>query len=509
MLKPEDLKLKFLGIVPQLRDKTGLITPEQIVALSALLTFKGKSVKKLLDETREKGENLEEKVKKILLNSSLRGHASIATTPVLAFYYEASKFLDSMLTGIVFSSSLMASGRRTGAGMDSVMFPLSIRENVEAKRLYRETWKEIIRCYEKALKMGVSQDEISKILPYGMFGTGIICLSVESILSFRREWEKEREWMPEEAGILLGLIEKELRRLGVEDLYWTRRLAPRNMYPYPNIFKDPAKENLARVMVGKRKRVVNYYVDPQPELKKELRELNRAIRQMVKDKKSISKNWYGNLLWHRRIARDWNLAVSFDVHSRVAWRVWGEKKRHRTVPQIVDSIYYAIDESIAKLKTQNSKLIDNYFSVPLGIQIKKEILNDYLSAGSRALVAYQKLLKMKIPPRDAIFIIPRGLRINVLQHYDLYNLLCGFYPLRLCSTAEEQIEKLTIQEANEIKKVLRKKKLPELADLITPKCYATGFCPEREFCGKIKGLVKFYDQDFHDKIMKELRKGLK
>lgn len=115
---------------------------------------------------------------------------------------------------------------------------------------------------------------------------------------------------------------------------------------------------------------------------------------------------------------------------------------------------------------------------------------------------------MKIAPREAIFIVPRGLRINVLQHYDLYNLLCGFYPLRLCSTAEEQIEKLTIQEMSEIKKVLRKKKLPELAELLAPKCYSTGFCPEREFCGKIKGLVKFYDQDFHDRMTKELRKLL-
>ena len=82
MIKTIDLKLQLLGITPVLKDKTGLLTPQQIVSLSALLTFKGKSVKQLLKDAKDKGQNIDDKILKILKKSALRGHASIATTPV-------------------------------------------------------------------------------------------------------------------------------------------------------------------------------------------------------------------------------------------------------------------------------------------------------------------------------------------------------------------------------------------------------------------------------------------
>ena len=65
MLKTSNLKVKFLGITPVLKDETGVLNPQEIVALSALLTFKGKSVQKLLKESLEKGQNIEEKIKNI------------------------------------------------------------------------------------------------------------------------------------------------------------------------------------------------------------------------------------------------------------------------------------------------------------------------------------------------------------------------------------------------------------------------------------------------------------
>ena len=144
MLKTTDLKLQPLGIVPFLKDKTGSLTPQQIVSLSALLTFKGKSVKQLLADVKEKGQDLDQKILAILKKSSLRGHASIATTPVFCFTYEASKFLDSMLTGIIFSSSLMASGRRTDTVAEDTVFPTSIRRKKRLQKLYYQASKKIL-----------------------------------------------------------------------------------------------------------------------------------------------------------------------------------------------------------------------------------------------------------------------------------------------------------------------------------------------------------------------------
>lgn len=111
---------------------------------------------------------------------------------------------------------------------------------------------------------------------------------------------------------------------------------------------------------------------------------------------------------------------------------------------------------------------------------------------------------MGIKPRDAIFIIPRGIRTDVLQSYNLYNLISGYYPLRLCKTAEEQLRSLTSQEVAQIKKILQRKKFPELAKAIQVKCHTTCFCHEEEFCGQIKTLVKDYSEEFHQKMLASL-----
>ncbi len=138
MRTTSSMKVKFLGVIPKLEDKTGKLNPQQIVSLSALLTFKGESIKKILDDIKKEGIGLDEKVKKVIVKSALRGHASMATTPAIAFSYEATKFLDSALTGIYFGSALMASGRRTNTTKKDIIFSEAISKNAEAKRIYQE-----------------------------------------------------------------------------------------------------------------------------------------------------------------------------------------------------------------------------------------------------------------------------------------------------------------------------------------------------------------------------------
>ena len=177
-LKTKDLKMTFLGITPVLVDETGTLKPQDIVALSALMTFKGKAVKDLYNEAIEKGQNIDEKVKTIIKKSALRGHASIATTPAICFTYEASKFLDSMMTGMVFSSSLMASGRRTNTTIDDIVYPTSIDQNKEARKIYKKNSEDTINFLNLLLELGIEKDDASKISQYGIYGTGIIAYPI-------------------------------------------------------------------------------------------------------------------------------------------------------------------------------------------------------------------------------------------------------------------------------------------------------------------------------------------
>jgi len=518
-----DLKVKFLGITPVFSDKTGILNPQEIAAFSALLTFKGKSIKNLLKDTFKKGENLKERIGKILQKSSLIGHASVATTPSLCLNYEGSKFLDSALTGIYFSSSLVSSGRRTSTTEKDIVFPNKIFLNKKAKEIYQKISEKIIELFNFLLSQGIQKDEASKILQYGIFGTGIIQLPIETIVGLKREYLAEKDWMPEEIGIFLKKIEKETKKLGIDLLYTTREAAPRNIYPYPNIFKNPEKSNLVRRLCKNEKltegsKIISIEALITPELRKKLEELEKKRKETFASLKKIKKEWPNLLALLQEILRDYNLAIKIKVLSSIPWRVWGEKKRHRTCPQIIESIYYAIDRAAEKFKKFKKQIeqrkisqttlkkIEEVFSIPPSIKQNPTLLSEYLSVALEAFEGYQRLIDLKIKPRDAIFLIPRAVKNDILQEYDLYNFLTGYYPLRLCQTAEEEMRRNSLREVAQIKNALTEKGLGFLNNFIVPKCQIIGFCPEEKYCPMVLSSVKNYNKKFHREMKEELKK---
>ena len=62
MLSTKDVKIKFLGVTPVWEDDTGKLSPQQLVALSGLLTYSGKSIGAILEELRREGKDVDKKV---------------------------------------------------------------------------------------------------------------------------------------------------------------------------------------------------------------------------------------------------------------------------------------------------------------------------------------------------------------------------------------------------------------------------------------------------------------
>ncbi|MBL7159135.1 FAD-dependent thymidylate synthase [Candidatus Microgenomates bacterium] len=522
MHRTSDLKLDFLGWIPRFEDQ--FIDSQSIIAFSALLSFKGRqSVKTLFKEALVGEGSVSKKVKAILRKSSLRGHASLSTTPALAISFQGSKFLDSLLTGTVFSSSLMSSGRRAQTSAKDIVFPDNIYIRKETRFLYQKQMEKNIDFLNKMLANGIPKDAASKIMPYGLVGTGTLILPIESIIGFERELEHEKEWMPEDAVIFLNEVKKKLKKFGLDDLYHTRKAAPRNVYHFPNIFKNPKTTNMAQdfskgLKPAKLSQIVSFEAQMTPNFRKRLKALNQIIKNMATSKRKIKNQWLKVLLKRKELCRDYSPAVALSMISSVSWRVWGEKKRHRTVPQVVDSIYASVErasrvfkKAYPKIKTNKIedkllKEIDFVFAVPPAIVSDKKILASYLKTVAESLFTYEELIKKGIPARDAIYVIPRGIRILVLQNFDLYNLITGYYPLRLCPTAEEQMKRRSEVEWLMIKRVLEKRGLEDLLSLIVPKCHLAGFCPEQKSCGKIKALVPYYNEEFHQEMKEELEK---
>ncbi len=521
MLTTKDFKINFLGINPILKDEAGELNPESICALGALLTFKGKSAENLKKEAEEKGQDMAKKVKTILKNSSLKGHASMATTPVFSFSYEASKMIDSALTGMVFSSSLMASGRRTDSSYEDIVYPSSISSNEKALEVYKKASEKILDVFHELLDAGIEKDQASKILQYGVYGTGIISYSVESFNTLKREYEREKDWMPEEIGFFIETIEKEFKKLGVDALFKSRSLAPRTTYPYPNIFKNPKTTNLAREIAQERlgsaeSEIVSINALATKSLKEKMDSLRMDLEEIYSDKANLLKNWMKTMEKRAEITRDYQNALDIKMISRLSWRVWGERKRHRTMPMTVDSIYYATKRACdvwqglatkiknGSLTKEEVKKLDLALNIPTAIAADDELLKKYTQAVLTSIEAYSEMIELGIPERDTIFVIPRAVRIEVLQDVNFHNLIAGYFPLRLCSTADEQLRRVTRDEAVKIRQKLEDMDLGWLNWHIEPKCYNTGFCPEKSSCWIIKKAVKFYDDNFHEEVKNDL-----
>jgi hypothetical protein len=519
----KNFKLEVLGIIPTFEGKEGKLNPQEIISLSAILTFRGSSLKNILRKLRREGKDIRKKMKEILKISSLRGHASIATTPTICIAFESSKFLDSALTGLVFSSSLMASGRRTSTSVGDIIFPERISKKEKTKKIYFQASKKLIESFNFFLKEKLPKDESSRILPYGIYGTGIMQLPLESLIAVEKEAELEREWIPEEVFFLLDKIKSQSKKLGFNWLWATRKVAPRNVYIFPDIFKNPRKRNIVRDLrerEGKffETKIVSIENLATPHLKRKLRVLKREIKKNFREFYRVKKNWHRILNLRQEIVRDYNLALRIKVLSSIPWRVWGEKKRHRTVPMISDSIYFSIERTLKifkrykkaireeKFTSEIIKEIDNVFNVPKVFLNNKSHLSFYLKAALEAFLAYEKLLESGIKEREAIFLIPRAIKIDVLQDYDLYNLITGYYPLRICSTAEEYMRYISEKEVKLIKKELEKRNLKEIADLIGVKCETVGFCPEVKSCFRIRNKNREYDEKAHLEMAKELER---
>lgn len=533
-MKPIDLKVEVLGYGPRLKiDETKELNPQEVIAISSWMTYKDKSAKEMALDAMNSENDLEDTIKKSLIGSAGRGHASLSTSAgIWCLFSNASKFVDSMFTGANFSSSLMPSGRRIPVNVESIVAPESIMNaSPDIQKKYFETSKNNIEFYEFLLNNNlVKKEEAAKITQYGIAGGGFIFLPLETIIGYKHEFETEREWIPKEGHEFITQIEGGLKELGMDILYWARNFAPRNTLSYPNIFTNPRKGSLVKNMSKELFEIEKPIVEMDFSLiddyfNDDVCHLIRLNKEITKDEDSLKTRWRELLLARKDFVKRYNGVISFSSLSDVSWRVWGEVKRHRTLEQSVESVYHAVDkakEIINQNRTQiatgtiNDKMIDKIskvFVIPEEVKDKK-LVNDWISRFVNSIDTYEELVSHGIPESDAICVVPRGLKLSVFKRFNLYNLLDGYIPLRLCGTAEPEMRRTTEIETEKILSELNNWdsgiSYRNLSKLIGPKCSAPGFClePWKGYCGKVKDFIGFrYSKKFHDE-MDGIRKSL-
>ncbi|MGB9708303.1 MAG: FAD-dependent thymidylate synthase [Candidatus Pacearchaeota archaeon] len=521
----EGLKVRLLGYWPRYENKNSALKFNlgDFLGADAIVSFLQKAVSQSVSfsegletevrRTFEKGE-LEDAIKKKLASSVLRGH-SLDGTAGIVLGIEGSKFIDSALTGLVNSRSFTTSGRR--ALIEDILVPNVLEKpgNEMLKERYIETSHKSLQTYKKIFEaFGEKQGPqiASKMMAYNSSGNLYIVLPVSAIITLSNELEHQKNegetFFPREIENLVDIIEKEIvKEAGMKRIYDARKAALRDTYLHWNVFKAP-KINFANMAANafyypKDPKIIYCHISDNS-LKGHIQNLKNKLESTysLKDPEKIERAARENLLVFHEMVDMYNDAVSVQTISSLSFRVWGEQKRHATLKQCVESVYLAAERAynVTSLAVSNAESLKRQLEQvimippPLKQQGQEELLKEYLKASAEQIMLMRYLTENGIERKDAIYILPRCIRLRTVETYDLYNLTLGELSLRLCTTCEP--ERLA---TSEIKEGLIKEKLPELSPIIGPKCIL-GYCSEPTHCSKILKFNPDYSKEIHQEI---------
>ena len=520
IINPE---VNVLDYGPKIMLKNGsIISPDEIIRYAALGTYKDISFIDELVEQKKEDPNYFENISQAINNSTGRGHASMTTSIILFAELKGhcSKFVDSMLTGVRFGSSLMPSGRRIPIQKEQIVISEKIHKNSNAENLYIQESEKNIQLYEKLKEKNKNwKQEASKIVQYGLHGGGFMAISLETIVNLSKDIE-DNPFMPNEGKQILSQLEEFIFNHGMDKTYMARKNAPRTGCINPNIFHNELNDthtlmqtNFSDVKENPVLLNLNYFP---------CKERDKQINAWIKKRDKLSKNPlnalsnYNPLLKNlKSIISNFNNSIEATFITNTPWRVGGEVKRHRTMFQIPESIYKAIDR--AKETVKNMDKVDDLeilkkeylkiFSIPPFIQKDAGLFKEWIERINNSIITYERLIKMKIPESEAIAIIPRGLKLGILKKKDFYNLTLGYDSLRLCQTAEPEMMQITEQE----RALLLKQDISKpIKNLLIPKCGYVNFCPDR-YCKKkiINRFVPRYNRETHDTIHSQINEKIR
>lgn len=516
MVNIVDPKVTVVGYGPTMALGDGkIITPDEFVWGAAGITYKDiGTIPELIELKEGESEGLENKVKNSLIASAGAGHASMATTPGMWVFLEgnSSKMVDSLFTGVRYGSSLMPSGRRIPVTKEQILVPRSVvSKGQDAVNLFMEASEKNIEAYEQLQERGVPKQDAAKILQYGHKGGGFMYVPLETLINLDLMFERAGEFVPSEGHEVVLALKDFVHSNGMGTVYEARRAAPRTGVPNPFIFHDRVNyaEEMRNFDTGQR--VLELMDHPTDERVLRIQDYlslldNVAVGDFEEGMKAL-----GML---DDIVMDFNDSIRVSTFSNSPWRLWGEYKRHRTLPQTAESIYHAADklsDAILRIDANEpcAPSVDDYFESVFSFpdSVKKRLLSEdpranpnlWYSRAKESIGAYDHLVEMGVPKSDAISVVPRGVKLGIVRDHDLYNLTTGFMSLRLCNDVEPEMRETTERESD----LVRGAVFSDIRNLMNVKCHYTGFCHNRNPCHKLMKGKPSYTPEIHKGVQAE------
>ncbi len=532
-LEPQDLKVKLLDFLPRVpvgddivREELGrdFLGPDEIVALIQVAVARSvdyqSDLKDELLRIHTLGKSIPETIFKKNLSGIGRGH-SLDGLPVIALGINGTKMIDSALTGVVYSRSLVTSGRRREAKPLELVVPRSISADSSLFAEYRQISQDLFEFAEQTkvrfTKKIDAIQALNKLKPYNDPADLFYVLPLSSLVNLAVQVQEQRhndiQYLPEECALFVDAIEEMIDDMGMGQIYRMRKAVPRETYLHYSIFREQGRGDYAALKHEEYgnpidPKVVGMLNDLPEAAKKELKEIKAlfASCREYKDAEHLYELTCRNKEVLSSFCRRYNEALRIKTISSLSWRVWSEQKRHGTLAQHVESIYSAADRALGQVREiwpvikeggdidRIIPLAANAFVISDELAKEREILQGYLYHTARQIMFYGKLIEKNIVKRDALYCVPRNIRLRTLESYDLINAASLELPLRLCTECEPE-RRIT----SEMKAKSLKQHLPDLAFLLEPKC-SLGYCTEGKFCANIIRLNPGYNMDVHHEI---------
>ncbi len=508
---------------------------DELVAYSQSLVSKGRGSKFVEEDILKDIANPDKPdIGKIVFNKTAsgigRGHSLGGLSGVLLEVH-GTKMIDSGLTGLVSSRSLVTSGRRRETKTSELVVPSSLLKKPILLDCYLKISKDVASVagdFKQKFKGIEGIETFNKITPYNGPADLLIVLPLDTIATLDFEVRGDREnpngnFLPRELWNLSDMFREITQEAGMGIMHNQRKEVARDTYFHYNVFKDPSFSNYALEVAEENGMSLHpFIVDSSKQstvgFRRELQRLKTLFNESraTSDPVELAERAMKSMLAMREFVGEYNEAVRVKVADSLSWRVWSEQKRHATLRQHVESIYSAAQRAYEQVKdiwpaierahdfngvnVMENVLGDLEKSIVINDKIKRkpELLIPYAYHSARQLMFFGEMLESGIEPRDALYIVPRNTRLRTIENYDLTNLVNMELPLRLCIECEPERYATSWEKRDIIADAV-----PEIGYFLSPKCN-NGLCTERNYCKHITGM-RTYNAEIHKGAMKQMR----
>lgn len=509
---------------------------DELVAYAQSLVSHGMDFAELEKEILNDIENPENAdFKEILFNKTSsgigRGH-SLGGLSGVVLGIHGTKMIDSGLTGLCASRSLVTSSRRRETNAGEIAIPEGLQKDSELLKEYMEISEEVFNLSnefkDKFGKLG-GVETFNKVIPYNNPADLFIVLPLDTLSTITSEVRADKlnpngSFVPKELYALSEMFPEITKEIGQNIMFKQRIEVPRDTYLHYSVFKDPSLPNYALekgqgfgmrinpVIAEARKDFTEGFFIGLEKLKETFEETKKITNAGELHKKSLECMYA-----LRSFANEYNESVRVKIADTLSWRVWSEQKRHATLRQNVESVYSGAKRAYENIKdfwkTIEEAHLENNFEKLEGIlegiekniiiderlKKQKEIILPYIYHTAKQLMFYGKMIDQGFEQRDALYIVPKNIRLRTLENYDLINLIDLEFTLRLCNTCEPERKASSWKKREIISQAL-----PELDYFLKPKCNI-GFCTEGKYCNNITDMRE-YNQQLHNEVKKVMLK---